>query len=105
MTTEKSLPNMIRDISFYYIKYYYDKNLKDVNTGKMSLLEVNSFIEEYYTNKENNIKKYIRNSLKKNLGSNYNPITTENILLEMFNDPDLAKARIKNEIIEYQYNK
>jgi len=105
MATEKSLPNMIRDISFYYVKFYYDKYLKDNNIEKMSLPEVNSFIEEHYTNKENDIKKYIRNSLKKNLGNNYNPITTENVLLEMFNDADLAKARIKNEIIEYQNNK
>ena len=29
MTTEKSLPNMIRDISFYYVKFYYDKFLKE----------------------------------------------------------------------------
>ena len=38
----------------------------------------------------------------KNLGNDYNPMTTENILLEMFNDSDLAKARIKNEILEYK---
>lgn len=105
MATEKSLPNMIRDISFYYVKYYYDKFLKDNQIDKMSKEQINTFIEEHYTNKETDIKKYIRNSLKKNLGTDYNPMTTENILLEMFNDPDLAKARIKNEILEYQNNK
>ena len=105
MATEKSLPNMVRDISFYYVKYYYDKFLKDNSVDKMTTQQITEFIEDHYTNKENDIKKYIRNSLKKNLGSDYNPLTTENILLEMFNDPELAKARIKNEIVEYQNNK
>lgn len=105
MATEKSLPNMIRDISFYYVKFYYDKFLKEKQINIMTNDQVNTFIEEHYTNKELDIKKYIRNSLKKNLGKGYNPITTENILLEMFNDADLAKARIKNEILEYQNNK
>ena len=104
MATEKSLPNMIRDITFFYVKFYYDKFLKENSISKMTIQQVNEFIENHYTNKENDIKKYIRNSLKKNLGDNYNPITTENILLEMFNDTDLAKARIKNEIIDYQDN-
>jgi hypothetical protein len=105
MATEKSLPNMIRDISFYYVKFYYDKYLKDNNINKMTSEEINMFIEEQYTNKENDIKKYIRSSLKKNLNNYYNPMTTENIILEMFSDSDLAKARIKNEIVEYQNNK
>ena len=104
MATEKSLPNMIRDITFFYVKFYYDKFLKENSISKMTIQQVNEFIENHYTNKENDIKKYIRNSLKKNLGDNYNLITTENILLEMFNDTDLAKARIKNEIIDYQDN-
>lgn len=102
MAVEKSLPNMIRDITFYYVKFYYDKYLKDNDIEKMELTQITNFITDHYTNKENDIKKYIRNSLKKNLGANYNPITTENILLEMFNDSELAIARIKNEIIDYQ---
>jgi hypothetical protein len=102
MAVEKSLPNMVRDITFYYVKFYYDKYLKVNDIDKMEPSQISMFITEHYTNKENDIKKYIRNSLKKNLGDNYNPITTENILLEMFNDPELAIARIKNEIIDYQ---
>lgn len=102
MAIEKSLPNMIRDITFYYVKFYYDKYLKDNDIEKMETTQIAKFITDHYTNKENDIKKYIRNSLKKNLGANYNPITTENILLEMFNDSALAIARIKNEIIDYQ---
>ena len=100
----KSLPILIKDIIFYYVKFYYDKKCKELNTNILNEEQIESFIEEHYTLKQKEIKQYIRDSLKKNLGENYNKMTIENILLEIFNDPPMAKERIKLEIIDYQEN-
>ena len=42
--------------------------------------------------------------IKENLGEKYSSFTVENILLEMFSDPDMSKHRVYLEIIEYQKN-
>lgn len=99
---EKTLPNLIKDIIFYYVKYYYDKYLKDHNIQNMSDSDIDMFIQTNYSEKTNEVRNYVRNSLKKNLGADYNSIATENILLEIFNDPELAKERIRLEIGNYQ---
>ena len=100
-----TLPNMVKDIVFFYIKHYYDKYLKKNNITILSESEINNFISENYVNKQNKIKKYIRDSLKKNLGNEYNTITVENLLLEIFNDDDLAQERLRLEIKVYQETK
>ncbi len=102
---EKTLPNLIKDIIFYYVKYYYDKFLKDHNIERMSDSDIDLFIQTNYSEKTNEVRTYVRNSLKKNLGTEYNSIATENILLEIFNDPELAKERIRLEIANYQAGK
>lgn len=99
---EKTLPNLIKDIIFYYVKYYYDKFLKEHNIERMSDRDIDMFIQTNYSEKTNEVRNYVRNSLKKNLGTEYNSIATENILLEIFNDPELAKERIRLEIGNYQ---
>lgn len=100
-----TLPNMVKDIIFFYIKHYYDKYLKQKNIIKMSDEQINTFIYENYNNKQTKIKKYIRDSLKKNLGSEYNGMAVENLLLEIFNDDDLAQERLRLEIKNYQKTK
>lgn len=100
-----TLPNMVKDIVFFYIKHYYDKYLKKNNITILSESQINNFISDNYVNKQNKIKKYIRDSLKKNLGNEYNTITVENLLLEIFNDDDLAQERLRLEIKVYQETK
>ena len=100
-----TLPNIVKDIIFFYIKHYYDKYLKKNNITILSESQINNFISENYINKQNKIKKYIRDSLKKNLGNEYNTITVENLLLEIFNDDDLAQERLRLEIKVYQETK
>lgn len=101
---EKSLPNLIKDIVFFYVKYYYDKIIKELNINVLSNIQIDNFISEHYTNKEKELRDYIRKSLKKNQCDNYNSIATENILLEMFSDSEMAKERIRLEILDYQNN-
>lgn len=102
--SDKKIPltNLIKEIVFCYVKYYYDDYLKKHKLDKMSENDINEFINIYYNEKKNDLKKYIRNSLKKNQGDEYNSLLVENILLEMFNDPDEAIERIKVEILDYQ---
>jgi hypothetical protein len=97
-----TLPNMIKDIVFFYIKHYYDKYLVKNQITILTDKKIEEFITENYVNKQIKIKKYIRDSLKKNLGDEYNGITVENILLEIFNDDILAQERLRLEIKNYQ---
>lgn len=103
--TGKTLPNLIKDIIFFYVKHYYDKYLTQNNINRMSNDDIDSFIRQYYTDKEKELREYVRNTLKKNQGAAYNSIAVENILLEISNDPNMAKERIKIEIQDFQANK
>lgn len=100
----KSLPNLVKDITFFYVKFYYDKYLKDNNLELMNADNIEAFINTYYIDKKQDLKNYIRSSLKKNQGENYNSIATENIILEIFTDEEMGKERIRAEIIDFQNN-
>ena len=93
---------MIRDITYYFIKYYYDKELQ--TTEQKILLEdqLQGMIDRLYIEKVAEFKKYIRDTLKENLGAGYSSLAVENIILEMFNDPEYSKHRVFLEIMEYQ---
>lgn len=103
--TGKTLPNLIREIVFFYVKHYYDKYLTQNNIDKMTGEHIDTFIKQYYTDKEKELREYIRGTLKKNQGSAYNSMAVENILLEMASDPTMAKERIRLEIQDYQRNR
>lgn len=98
----KPISNLVKEIIFAYMKFYYDKYLQEHNIDKMSKQNINDFINEYCIDKETDLKKYIRNSLKLNQGDNYNEIITNNIINEIFSDIDYAKERLKLEILDYQ---
>jgi hypothetical protein len=65
---------------------------------------INGFIKAHYTDREKDLREYVRKSLKKNLADGYNNLAVENILLEIFKDPAMAKERIRLEIVDYQYH-
>ena len=97
-----NLTNMVRDITYFFIKYYYEKELKDTNKTKLEDEHIKSLINNLYQEKANELKKYIRDTLKENLGANYNTLAVENIILEMFNDPEYSKYRVYLEIVQFQ---
>jgi len=97
-----NLTNMLRDITYFFIKYYYEKELKDTNKTKLEDEHIKSLINNLYQEKANELKKYIRDTLKENLGANYNTLAVENIILEMFNDPEYSKYRVYLEIVQFQ---
>ena len=103
--TGKSLPNLIREIIFFYVKHYYDKYLTEHQLKHMNDADIDAFIQKHYTEKEKELREYVRTNLKSNLGANYNSIAVENILLEISSDPTMAKERIRIEIQDYQGSK
>jgi hypothetical protein len=97
-----NLTSMVRDITYFFIKYYYDKELTDTKQRILAEDKLKEMIDNLYITKANDLKKYIRDTLKENLGANYNSFAVENIILEMFDDPEYSKKRVYLEIIEYQ---
>ena len=104
MESTRNTTNLIRDIVFYYIKYYYDKHLEENKLKRLSDEEISPFVDKLFNDNPKKMKKYIRDSLKKNQGDDYNSMVVENILLEMFDDIEFAKNRLINEISSYQGN-
>tara|TARA_B110000285_G_C14964662_1_gene533433 strand:- start:628 stop:948 length:321 start_codon:yes stop_codon:yes gene_type:complete len=102
METNRNTTNLIKDIIFYYVKYYYDKHLKDNGIQKINDDKVDGFVDTLFSTNPSKFKKYIRDSLKKNQGDDYNSIIVENILLEIFDDMEFAKNRLITEINTFQ---
>ena len=97
-----NLADMVKDITYFYIKYYYEKQLTDTNQTKLTENELKTMINKLYVEKASDLKKYIRDTLKENLKESYSSFSVENILLEMFSDPEFSKHRVFLEIMEYQ---
>jgi len=102
MANANNLTTMVRDITYYFIKFYYDKELQTREKRFLSEEQLMDMINKLYLEKATELKKYIRDTLKENLGNGYSSLAVENILLEMFNDPEYSKQRVFLEIIEYQ---
>lgn len=100
--SEKPLTSLVKDITYFYIKHFYEKELQIKSVKKLDDTTLTQLIDKLYNEKANDLKKYIRNNLKENLGDKYSAIATENILIEMFNDPDYSKKRVFLEIQDYQ---
>ncbi len=98
------LADMVKDITYFYIKYYYEKELTDTNQTKLSETAIKTLINKLYVEKATELKKYIRDTLKENLKEDYSSFSTENILLEMFSDPEYSKHRVFLEIMNFQNN-
>ena len=100
--TDKPLTSLVKDITYFYIKHFYEKELQQHQLKKLDDEQLEDLIEKLYNQKSNDLKKYIRTTLKDNLGDKYSAIATENILIEMFNDPEYSKKRVYLEIQDYQ---
>ena len=104
-TTERSLPNLVKDITFFYIKHHYQKYLSEKNVEIVEESLLRDLIDKLYNEKQQELRDYIRNNLKVNLKEKYSTIATESIITEMFFDPRIAKERVIIEILRFQENK
>ena len=99
-----NLTILVKDVTYFYIKYYYEQELEKNNKKQLSDTELQNMINNLYVEKSLDLKKYIRDTLKENLGDKYSSFSVENILLEMFADSEMSKHRVYLEIMEYQKN-
>ena len=101
-----NLPNTIRNITFHFIKVHYNKYLEENNLTKIEKEKIADVVNELYEDKESDLKKYIRGTMRKNFPDYDRNFTlktsTEEIILEMFDDPEFSKNRIIVEIENYQ---
>ena len=105
MEDKNKLTGMIRDITLHYVKFYYDKYLKEQQKNILLGNEVIALVDNLYDEKQQGLRKYIRETLKTNLQEQYPKLLIENILMEMFQDRKYAKQRVVDEIIMYQKSK
>jgi len=80
-------------------KYYYNKYAESYPDKIVPEADLRKFVADMCETKQVDLKKYIRNSLKENLGDKYSATATENLLLEMFADAAYAKERVVQEIL------
>ena len=101
-----NLPNTIKNITFHFIKVHYNKYLEDHKIEFIEKEKIKDVVNDLYDDKQLELKKYIRGTMRKNFpdyDSNFTLKTsTEEIILEMFEDPDFSKNRIIVEIEQYQ---
>lgn len=101
-----NLPTTIRNIVFYYIKAHYNEYLKENNISFIPKDELNNVVGDLYEKNSLNLKKYIRGTMRKNFpdyDKNFTLKTsTEEIILEMFEDPEYSKNRVAIEIQSFQ---
>lgn len=94
--------NLIKDITFHYVKFYYEKYLVEHNIKIIPKSELTILVSNLYNDKQKELKDYIRKNMKENLGCDYNTIITENALEEMFSDREFAIKRVILEIVKFQ---
>ena len=108
MTSERqvNLPNTIKSIVLHFIKVHYKQYLDDNKLSKIPEDQIEEVVYGLYDDKQQELKKYIRGTMRKNFpdyDSNFTmKTTTEEIILEMFDDPDYSKNRLVLEIKNYQ---
>lgn len=98
----RSLPNLIKDITLFFIKHHYDKYLVERSIKLIEESELRNMIDDIYFQKQQELRDYIRQTLKANLKDEYSSASAEMIINEMFNDPKVAKERVIIEILQYQ---
>ena len=97
-----NLTDLVKDVTYFYIKYFYEQELEKTKKQKLIESDLQNLINSLYVEKSYDLKKYIRDTLKENLKDQYSSFSVENILLEMFADPELSKRRVFLEIMNYQ---
>ena len=102
----QDLPKTISNIVLYYIKKHYHNYLKEHQLSKIPDDEINNVVNSFYVEKEAELKKFIRNTMRKNFPDYDKNLAmktgTEEIILEMFDDREFSVSRVSLEIGNYQ---
>lgn len=109
MSNNNSLQSQIRDLIFFYVKQNYNQYLKDNNINSIPDNDLENVINNLYTTRKEHIQEFIKKSIpqlyKDKPSECPNNLIILNLLNEIFNDDNLCKKRIYNEIKIYQDKK
>ena len=101
-----SLQKNIRDLIHFYVKTNYESYLSEKNIKIIPDKEIDNIITILYDDRKNHIQSFILESLKKMYHGTDEEYpgdrTIKNILLNIFQDDDLCKTRLKSEIKLHQ---
>ena len=102
----QDLPKTISNIVLFYIKKHYHNYLKEHKIYKIPADVINNVVNSFYVEKEVELKKFIRNTMRKNFPDYDKNLAmktgTEEIILEMFDDREFSVSRVSLEIGNYQ---
>tara|TARA_B100000963_G_scaffold359925_1_gene388795 strand:- start:1783 stop:2109 length:327 start_codon:yes stop_codon:yes gene_type:complete len=105
----KDLPQTIANIVLYYIKKQYNKYLEEKNLKKIPEHEIKAVVGGFYSEKEQELKKFIRNTMRKNFPDYDKNLAmktgTEEIILEIFDDREFSITKVALEISNFQKGK
>lgn len=101
-----SIQKHITDLIHFYVKTNYEEYLKDSNSKTIDENKIEDVIQELYDDRKKHIQTFIIDSLKilyKDKKEEYpGDSTVTNILLNIFQDDELCKKRLKCEIQLHQ---
>ena len=97
-----NLPNTIRNITFHFIKVHYNKYLEDHNLKKIGKEKIPEVVNELYEEKEQELKKYIRGTMRKNFPDYDQNFTLKTSTEEMFQQMIDEGHILKNSLTMYQ---
>lgn len=100
---KKQYIKYIQELSFTFAKYHYDEYIKKNDIKFIPYEKVQTIVESLYSkNMQKELFGFIRQSLKLQLGKEYNHIIVEPLLLEISDNSEIAIERITTEIHEHQ---
>jgi hypothetical protein len=102
----QDLPGTISNIVLFYIKKHYHNYLKENQISQIPENDIKGVVNSFYVEKETELKKFIRNTMRKNFPDYDRNLAmktgTEEIILEMFDDREFSVSRVSLEIGNYQ---
>lgn len=96
---------MMRSCISDYIKSKYTEILLEQRKRTLERGELEHLIGQCYKEERIALMAHVRKTLKAQLGVEYNSMVVESMLMEIFDDEDLAKRRLVMEIENYQATK
>lgn len=99
-----SLQKTIKDLIYFYVRENYNNYLKENKITSIPEEKLDEIIDTIYSQRKEHLKEFIKSSIKSLSKPDEYPgdQTISNILLNLFNDDDLCKNRLKMEIKLHQ---
>ena len=96
---------IIKDLVIFYVKENYKSYLKEHNINVIESKDLDTVINQLYTQKKEHLKQFIKSSMKELLKNEHpGDLIINNIIIDIFTDDELCKQTLKTEIKLYQKN-